>query len=296
MLESDTYLLDRAGTILLGRYRVLELMDVGGMGSVWLAEQLALRQEVVVKFHESWSRAVDPELATQRFLREAKLLASVLHRNVTELFEAGATEEGEPFLIMERLNGCPLGWRMRDGVPLPLRESLTIAIEVASGLEAVHAAGVRHRDVKPENVFLHEDAALDRSVAKLLDFGLAGADGLRCLTDSNHTVGTPGYMPPEQARGLSDIDDRVDIYALAVTLYEMLAARLPAEGETSAELQYFVVHHDPIPITEHRADLPPAVTRAVMQALCRDRDLRPRDAREFRLRLQGALADLPPEL
>jgi len=286
MRESDTYLLDRGGMLLLGRYRVDELIGAGGMGSVWLAEQVALKRWVVVKFHESWTRSEDPARAHQRFLREAKLLASVHHRNVAEFFDSGITKDGDPFLIMERLQGHSLAFRMRDGHPMPLAESLDIAIAIASGLEAVHAAGVRHRDVKPENVFLHHDEEYDQMVPKLLDFGLAGSDTAARLTDANHTVGTPGYMPPEQAFGLDRIDHRVDVYALGVTLYEMLTGRLPAIGETNEQLVSYVVHHDPIPIQGFREDLPADVAGTIMSTLARDRDLRPSDAREMRRALE----------
>ncbi len=292
MSESDTYLLDRGGTILLGRYRVEELIGAGGMGSVWLAQRLVLKQTVVVKFHETWSSAEDPVRAHQRFLREAQLLAAVRHRNVAELFDSGITEAGDPFLIMERLEGHSLAWRMRDGYPMPLGESLEIAIAIASGLEAVHAAGVRHRDVKPENVFLHYDEENDMTVPKLLDFGLAGSTNTAPLTDANHTVGTPGYMPPEQAYGLDRIDHRVDVYALGVTLYEMLTARLPARGETNEELVQYVVNHDPIPIGAYRDDLPARVAGAIMGTLARDRELRPRDARELRRTLEELRRDV----
>ncbi len=284
MDESDTYLLDRGGTVLLGRYRVEELIGAGGMGSVWIAEQLALKQIVVVKFHESWSRAEDPERALERFVREAKLLAQVRHKNVIALFEVGTTDAGEPFLIMERLSGHALSWRMRDGQPMPLEESLDIAIEIARGLEAVHAAGVHHRDVKPENIFLHhEDHEI---VPKLLDFGLAGSAKVSRLTDSDHTVGTPGYMPPEQAYGLDHIDHRVDIYALGVTLYEMLSGALPSIGDTNEELVHFTVHHDPVPLVEHRPDLAGPIADTVMRAIARDRDARPATARELRRLLE----------
>lgn len=290
MQESDTYLLDRAGTVLHGRYRVTELIGAGGMGSVWLAEQLVLKQIVVVKFHEPWSHAEAPERALARFVREAKLLASVRHRNVTELYEAGTTRSGEPFLIMERLRGHALSWRMRDGRPMPLGESLGIAIEIAKGLEAVHAAGIHHHDVKPENIFLHHDED-DEVVPKLLDFGLAGARWLAPIIDAHHTVGTPGYMAPEQAYGLDGIDHRVDLYALGVTLYEMLSGALPALGRTNDELVQHTISADPIPLTDHRPDLAGPVAETIHALLARDPARRPADARALR----HALEDLRGE-
>jgi len=286
--HSDTYLLDRAGEILLGRYRIVELIGVGGMGSIWEAEQLALKRPVVVKFHETWSKSADHEQAIGRFVQEAELLAAVHHRNVAELFEVGRTDDGEPFLIMERLYGHALSHRMRDGRPMPLSEALPIAIDIAAGLEAVHAAGVHHRDIKPENIFLHRDEEMDELVPKLLDFGLAGFASSD-ETDAENTVGTPGYMPPEQAYGLRHIDHRADIYALGVTLYEMLAAALPHDGETNQELIDAVVSVDARPLKAHRGDLPDAVTEAIMRTLDRDKQRRPRDARELRRELRALL-------
>lgn len=285
----DTYLLDRGGTILLGRYRVQELIGTGGMGSVWVVEQLVLKQTAVVKFHESWSSREHSETAIARFVEEARLLAAVHHRNVTRLYEVGRTEDGEPFLIMERLRGDSLAWRMRDGLPMPVRESTEIAIAIAAGLEAVHAGGVYHRDVKPENVFLHEDEDLDQIVPKLLDFGLAGWANASSESNTGYTVGTPGYMPPEQAYGLENIDHRVDVYALGVTLYEMLTARLPAEGDTGADLMHSVVHFDPLPITSYRANLPPDLAELIMRTVSRNREERPQNARALRHALQDTL-------
>lgn len=290
--ESETYLLDRRGMMLRGRYEVLELIGTGGMGSVWIAEQLALRREVVVKFHEDWSSGHRSKQAIDRFVREAELLASVRHRNVTELYEVGRSDEGEPFLIMEKLEGHALSYLMRGGDLIPLEEAFEIAIAIAAGLEAVHAAGILHRDVKPENIFLHEDREDESVVPKLLDFGLAGTvQAAAALTGSKHTVGTPGYMSSEQARGVEGLDGRADVYGLAVTLYEMLTAELPTRGTTGQELVQYVANHDPTPITNYRPDLAGSPADVIMCGLARVRDERPADAREFRLRLEEIRED-----
>ena len=288
--RSDTHLLDRGGQILAGRYRVIELLGVGAMGSVWIAEQMALRQEVVVKFHEEGFVGQGSEIALKRFMREARTLASVKHRNVTELFEVGRGESGEPYLIMERLRGCTLAARLRDSGTLPTEEALAIGIEVASGLEAVHAAGILHRDVKPENTFLHEDTF--GSTCKLLDFGLARGEAGRRITEGGKAVGTPGYMAPEQARGLEDLDLRVDLYALGVMIYELLAGRLPSEGETMLDHMVWTVNREPTPLAELRPDLPSEVVQTVMGALARDRDGRYPNARAMRAALHEALESL----
>jgi len=204
---------------------------------------------------------------------------------VTELYEVGRSDEGEPFLIMEKLEGRALSHLMRSGEPLPLEQSLSIAMEIAAGLEAVHAAGVLHRDVKPENIFLHEDPDEERTVAKLLDFGLAGNAEEDLLTEAQRTVGTPGYMPPEQARGVDGLDERVDVYGLGVTLYEMLTAALPTEGSTGRQMIEAVVKYPPTPITYFRPDLAGSVGDVIMRALSMKREQRQAHARALRLEL-----------
>jgi len=287
--RSDTYLLDRGGQVLAGRYRVTELLGVGAMGSVWIAEQLALKRQVVVKFHEEGFVGNNSDVAYERFRREARTLASVHHRNVTELFEAGKTPEGEPYLIMERLRGKTLAARMRNERILPIQDAIEVAVEIASGLQAVHAAGVLHRDIKPENIYLH-DAGEDGIIPKLIDFGLARPETGKRLTMGNKAVGTPGYMAPEQARGSKTLDGRVDLYALGVTLYEMLTGNLPSEGETMVDLMIWTATEEPIPITDYRPDLSGPVANVIMRCIARDLDERYPDAKTMRLALQAVLA------
>ncbi len=294
--KSDTYLLDRGGAILAGRYRVTDLLAVGGMGSVWIAEHIALRRQVVVKFHEEWSAGSDHAEAVARFMLEARALARIRHRHVTELHEVGSTDDGEPYLIMERLRGRSLAARMRTERRLPLEEAVAITIAILRGLEAVHAAGILHRDVKPENIFLHETDDEGREgivVPKLLDFGLARrSEGSIRVTDGKKAIGTPGYMAPEQARGRADLDHRVDLYATAVTLYEMLTGDLPSRGATAMERMIWTVQQEPIPLTDHRPDLAGPIAAVVMRALSRERGDRYPSARAVRLALAAAHAEV----
>ncbi len=286
--ETETYVLDRGGTVLAGRYRVLELLGVGAMGSVWVAEQLALKRKVVVKFHEEAFVGTHAEVALQRFLRETRALAQVRHRNVIELYEVGQTEEREPYLILELLEGETLARRMGREERLPFQEALLIAVAIAEGLEAVHAAGILHRDVKPENIFLHETEG--QMVPKLLDFGLArSADPRGRITWSGSAIGTPGYMAPEQARGEGNLDRRVDIYALGVVLYEMVAGELPFDSQTVAGLLRAVIEDPPTPLSVWRPDLKGPFADAVMRAIAPARRDRFDDVRLFRAALVGLL-------
>jgi serine/threonine-protein kinase len=283
--------LARGGTVLAGRYRVGELLGVGAMGSVWIAEHIVLRRNVVVKFHEESFAGASGKSALARFMREARTLASVRHRNVTELFEVGRTPSGEPYLILELLEGETLARRLTRDRTMSAGDALYVATELCRGLEAVHAAGVLHRDIKPENIFLHQhDGEL---VPKLLDFGLARpiVAGER-LTWTGSAVGTPGYMAPEQARGRTDLDAKADLFSLGVTLYEMLSGELPFVGETMSELLRAAASDDPIPLVVSRPDLAGPLADAVQTALARHPSHRFADARAMRLALTAARSSI----
>lgn len=280
--QLDKYLLDRAGQLVAGRYRIESLLGAGGMGSIWIARNAALRNRVVVKFHEKGFIGSQARESLQRFLREAKTLSTVRHVNVTELFESGTNEAGEPYLIMEYLEGETLMAKMRREGVLPLDDALRITAAIADGLGAAHDMGVLHRDVKPENIFLRKEPLGDPT-PKLLDFGLAReVVDKKPLTAENRVVGTPGYFSPEQARGRRDMDARVDIYSLGVTLYEMLTHAFPSEGETATDHMIWVATRDPIELKHRRPDLAGPPNDVVMKALALKRDDRYPDARRFR--------------
>ena len=297
--RNDTYLLDRTGALLAGRYRVRELIGAGAMGSVWLAEQTALRREVVVKFHESFRD--EDGLGLKRFLREGRALSAVRHRNVVELHEVGHTDEGEPFLIMERLRGRTLADRLGREIRIPAREAFDVAIGLASGLEAVHAAGILHRDVKPENVILHEEAARGRGqdatiIPRLVDFGLARpVEGGERITTDNRAIGTPGYMAPEQVVGVGRMDGRADVYGLGAVLYEMLSGELAVDGDSAMQLMVSTAEDDPIPIEVWCPELAGPGGGVLMQALARERDARTPDVRSFRKALEALRDSVPRE-
>ncbi len=278
----------RVGHLVGGRYRVEDLLGLGAMGSAWAARDVTDERPVVLKIHEEGFDGPEPELALQRFLREAETLASVRHANVCRLLASGTDPEtGEAYLVLEPLAGITLADALREG-PREVPWALAVAAEVARGLEAVHAAGILHRDIKPANVILHE--AQGRLIPTIIDFGLARAERPRVpLTAGRVAVGTPGYMAPEQARGLPDLDGRIDVYALGVTLYEMLTGALPVDGLTGMDLMIATVTEGATPIRAHRPELDPALEAIVMKALATDRDARYADA----LTLRRALVDAP---
>jgi serine/threonine-protein kinase len=203
----------------LGRYELVRELGRGGFGVVWEARDRELRRRVAVKVARPRAAPVVPQ---ESRVREAEAVARLSHPNIVTMHDAGCAD-GRVFLVFERLAGRTLARRLRDG-PMPPGEAVRIATEVARGLAHAHARGVFHRDLKPENVFLCDDGAV-----KILDFGLAHAFGTPRLDG-----GTPGYMAPEQVAGAPE-DERTDVFALGVMLFEMLAGRRPFEDDRALQ-------------------------------------------------------------
>jgi serine/threonine protein kinase len=257
------------GSVLRGSYRILRPLDVGGMAIVYEAEHLRLKRRVAIKFLSS-------ELSTDsamgiRFRREAEVLARLSHPHIVQIVDFDTTDTGEPFLVMELLDGETLGARLERDCTLELEESLAIAAQLASGLAAAHQARIVHRDLKPANVFL-ESVPGEPAVVKLLDFGISKTGSQSQLLTREHMVlGTPEYMAPEQASGSTGlVDHRADQYSLAAIVYEMLSGRppFPSSDDIGALLRR-VIHEEPRPLI----DLAPGVgtvSNVVMRALSKD--------------------------
>jgi len=246
----------------IGRYRILHKLGQGGMGVVYAAEDPSLGRRVALK-----TITHSDEESRQRFRREARAAASVSHPNACQIFEIGE-DSGRLFIAMELLDGEPLAERLKRG-PLTLAEALSLGREMLSALEALHAQGVIHRDVKPSNVFLTSRGT------KLLDFGLArplssdsgGALSLESdLTRSGLIVGTPRYMAPEQVLG-DPIDARTDVFATGAVLFEALAGRVAFPGTKAVEVMHATLHEQPPAL----AGPPPVVAfdRVVRRALAK---------------------------
>ncbi len=252
-------------------YVVTGTLGKGGFGEVLAAQHDVLGRDVAIKvLHARWSDDGD---AVRRFVSEARAVNAVRHPNIVDVFDFGTLDDGRHYHVMERLRGESLHARLAARVRLPLDEALPILRAIAGALDAAHDAGVVHRDVKPENVFLHEDAG--REVAKLIDFGLAKliAPTSEGPTQSGVILGTPAYMAPEQCRGVP-IDHRADVYAFGVVAYEMLTGSVPHRGADPVATLLAHVHEATEP-PSRRTELPHGVDEIVLTLLAKHPDQRP---------------------
>ncbi len=293
----------RIGAVLQDRYRILRKLGEGGMGAVYEGEHLLIGRRVAIKcLHAHY--ASNPEVVA-RFQREALAATAIGHPNIIECTDMGRFPDGAPFMVLEFLGGRDWATELEEGGPQSLGVVVHIASQVCDALDAAHAKGIVHRDLKPENIFLVRRGG-DAHVVKVLDFGIskmqdvaggigAGAPG-RGMTKTGMAMGTPHYMPPEQARGAKDIDHRADVYALGVILYQALSGQLPFAAESFPMLVLKVCTEAPSPLSAVRADLPEAVVSLVARMLEKDPAARPSSCGEVKAVLAPFASDLraPP--
>jgi tRNA A-37 threonylcarbamoyl transferase component Bud32 len=264
--------------VLGGRYRLLERIATGGMGSVWSADDTVLHRRVAVKLL-SESLGTDPQFV-ERFRREARAAAGLSHPNISGVFDYG--EEGDtPFLVMELIDGETLADRIGREGRLPPEEAARIAADVADALQAAHEAGVIHRDVKPGNVMLD-----GRGHVRVMDFGIAAASWAAPITATGTTLGTASYLSPEQASG-ERATPSSDIYSLGCVLFEMLTGRPPFAGDSPVAVATAHVREAPASVRELAPDTPAALAAACDRALSKDPRGRPLSAAAFASELRS---------
>jgi eukaryotic-like serine/threonine-protein kinase len=287
------------GRTLARRYTILKKLGEGGMGSVYLASHVALEKQVALKIlHGEFARKPD---LVERFMQEAKAASRIRHENVIDISDFGVTEEGLVFFAMELLSGSDLHEliaRARlDGEVLPWARSREIFLQVCAALAAAHSHRIVHRDLKPENIYLIDFLGKPDFV-KLLDFGIAklaeSDQGERKLTRTGMLFGTPEYMSPEQARGDKHIDHRVDIYAMACILFQLLTGSVPFAAENFMGVLSLHLTEPPPeipPATLARSGAPPAIAAIVAKGLAKFPDQRWQTIEE----MAAAVAALRPD-
>jgi serine/threonine protein kinase len=261
-----------SGALVGGKYRVGALLQRGGMGAVYVATHELLEQRVALKVLRA-DLSEDPASA-DRFLREARASARLKSDHVVKVFDVGV-HEGIPYMAMELLEGEDLADTLAGRGALPVDEALGIARQAVEAIVAAHADGIIHRDLKPANLFLEQRPGKPARV-KVLDFGISKVStGARAdLTATRALLGTPGYMSPEQIRSARTVDERTDVWAIGVILWEMLAGEIAFDGATPGDV-FARIREEPLaPLASRRRDLPPGLSSLVARCVERDRDAR----------------------
>ncbi len=270
------------------QYRITALLERGGMAEVFIAQDVHLQREVALKVMLS-TLAQNESFAT-RFRREAQTTARLNHPNIVQVYGAGFTPAGRPYLAMQYIRGGSLqNWLEKlaqQGKRLATADSLKIVSQIADALNTAHEAGITHRDLKPSNILLHPNGT-----PVLTDLGIAAVRSeLTRLTQTGSVVGTPQYMSPEQALGKS-VDGRSDIYSLGIILYQLLAGQAPFAADSPVALLHQHVHELPPPLIEIRPDLAPATYRTVEICLQKEPKYRFQTAAQLVTALQNAAVD-----
>ena len=291
--EVASLILERPESLVIGQqfshYEIIKPLGAGGMGEVYLAQDTRLERKVALKILPAVF-AQDAE-RMRRFVQEAKAASALNHPNILTIYEAGETENTN-YIVSEYVKGQTLRERLRRE-PLSLKAALDVATQITSALQAAHGAGIVHRDIKPENVMIRPDG-----LAKLLDFGIAkliekktepidteAATAIKAHTKTGTLIGTAAYMSPEQARS-KQVDARTDIFSFGVVLYEMLAGKLPFEGENAIDIISSILQKAPVPLCRLMPDAPHEIERIVGKALRKDCEERYQTAKDFLIDLK----------
>lgn len=268
----------------IDHYLIEEKIGEGGMGIVYKAEDTRLKRKVALKFLKS--EALGNEQEKARFLREAQTAAALDHPSICTIYEINEFE-GQTYIAMAYVDGQNIDEKIDEGM-LSLNEAITIAMQVAEGLQAAHEKGIVHRDIKSANIMITA-----KNQVKIMDFGLAKLAGqAKKITRSGMTPGTVSYMSPEQARG-EEVDHRSDIWSLGVVLYEMITGQLPFKGEYERAMLYSIMSEEPEPIQDLKTDIPIEVEGIVNKTLQKKKEDRYQSADEMIVVMQQVPLDIP---
>ena len=267
----------KEGDVLAGKFRIERVLGVGGMGMVVSAMHLQLDERVAIKF--LLPEALLNAEAVARFGREARAAVKIKSEHVARVTDVGVFETGAPYMVMEMLRGQDLSQLLRDTGALPIALAVQYVLQACEALAEAHAIGIVHRDLKPANLFL--TARADGSPCiKVLDFGISkvtnpsGSGSDMSMTRTQSIMGSPLYMSPEQMASARDVDQRADIWAIGCVLYELLTGHVPFEAETMPQLCTLILHTDPPPPRNVRADVPELLDQVILRCLRRDRNQR----------------------
>lgn len=272
------------GELIAGKYRIERQLGQGGMGVVMLATHIELGQFVALKFLKlKQTSASLGEEALARFLREARAAVRLKSEHVARILDVGKQVNGEPFIVMEYLEGDDLSKYAKKRGQFPIGEAVEFVLQTCEAVVEAHALGIIHRDLKPQNLFLTRRLN-GAPLVKVLDFGISKTIGEQrdiSLTESSAVLGSPLYMSPEQMRAAKSADARSDVWSLGVILYEFLTGEVPFDGDTLTELCLKVAQDTPAPPQTKRADLPPELAAIVMRCLEKDPNARFANAAAF---------------
>jgi len=277
------------------KYRIVRLLGEGGMGAVFEGENVRIHRKVAIKILHS--NVADSADAVQRFEREAQAAGRIGSEHIVEVLDLGELPGGDRYMVMEYLDGEALNDRIKNSGKLSPQATASITVDLLEGLKAAHDAGIFHRDLKPDNVFLLANKAGKADFVKIVDFGISKFSTLGgefSMTRTGAVMGTPYYLSPEQAKGERNVDHRSDIYAVGVILWESVAGHVPFDGETFNELLFKIVL-EPIPALSTAVEgIDPHFATIVEKAMARDPEQRFQSVEELQLALKGWLEGQPP--
>jgi tRNA A-37 threonylcarbamoyl transferase component Bud32 len=274
----------------IGTYAIVRRIGAGGMGEIYEVSHSRLAGRYAMKVLRPEAAAAAEALA--RFQREAKVTSALQHPNIVQVIDFSAIEGGQPYLVMEFLDGPELAQVMKGSKPLPLPQIVSYVKQIASGLMAAHEHDVVHRDLKPQNLFVLKVTGSDQDLVKIVDFGISKISAVTAtITSASTVIGTAQYMSPEQALGrIEQIDARTDQFSLALIVYEMLTGQTAFRGESVSSLVYQIVHEEPQALLDPGGPIPPPVASVLKRALAKDKERRFATVKGFADAFEGAAA------